>query len=137
MQQVTNVLLSSPDSNRQVAERQSQSTEPKTNSEGDSFTAALEKAASQARDKQAIDKQRQDLENQRQALNNQRNVEANAKQQTENQSTSAKPSDKGERVDRQDQVASTQEQERNVQGFAEKSSSDEGADDVSPGICTD
>ncbi|WP_259650723.1 MULTISPECIES: flagellar hook-length control protein FliK [unclassified Shewanella] len=131
MQQVTNVLLSSPDSNRQVAERQSQSTEPKTNSEGDSFTAALEKAASQARDKQAIDKQRQDLDNQRQALNNQRNAEANAKQQTENQSTSANSSDKGERVDRQDQAASTQEQGRNVQGFADKSSSDEGADDVS------
>ncbi|ABV86693.1 flagellar hook-length control protein FliK [Shewanella pealeana] len=60
MQQVNNVLLSSPDSNSKLADRQSQSTEPKTNSEGDSFSVALEKAASQARDKQTIDRQTAD-----------------------------------------------------------------------------
>ncbi|WP_299807177.1 flagellar hook-length control protein FliK [uncultured Shewanella sp.] len=115
MQQVTNVLLSSPDSNRKVADRQSQSTEPKTNPEGDSFSAALEKAASQARDKQA---------------------ELNAKQTTEAQSTSEQASNKGELADSQekgntDSLGANQDQEQTVQSSAPQSSDDEGSDDVS------
>ncbi|GIU36157.1 flagellar hook-length control protein FliK [Shewanella schlegeliana] len=52
MQQVTNVLLSSPDSIRKVTDSQSKSTEAKTNSEGDSFSAALEKAEALRLDEQ-------------------------------------------------------------------------------------
>ena len=131
MQQVTNVLLSSPDSSKKVTERQSQSTEPKTNSEGDSFTVALEKAASQAREQQAIDKQRQALDNKRQALDDQRNAEVNAKQQAANRSIHAQSADNGERADRETQVLSDQGPGRNDQGLDDKSSDSEGKDDVS------
>ncbi|MCG9729270.1 flagellar hook-length control protein FliK [Shewanella sp. Isolate13] len=68
MQQMTNVLLSSPDSSRKVADSQSKSTEPKTSShgssngssnvssQGGSFSAALDRASGNAFDKKPVDK---------------------------------------------------------------------------------
>ncbi|GIU20194.1 flagellar hook-length control protein FliK [Shewanella sp. MBTL60-007] len=56
MQQMTNVLLSSPDSSRKVADSQSKSTEPKTSSHSGSFSAALDRASDNAFDKKPVDK---------------------------------------------------------------------------------
>lgn len=66
MQQMTNVLLTSPDSSRKVADSQSKSIEPKSRpqdeSQGRHFSAALEEASGSAIDKKPTDKQSHTIE---------------------------------------------------------------------------
>ncbi|MGS0682913.1 flagellar hook-length control protein FliK [Shewanella sp. 125m-7] len=51
MQQMNNVLLSSPEPSSKAADNHSKLAQPKINSEGDSFAAALEKAALQRQER--------------------------------------------------------------------------------------